>query len=66
MATLDSFRFCFAIGLLAATSASAALNSAVLRLEGNTSLTFDSGSNQNVWANTGTGGPLKRGHFVNS
>ena len=41
---------------LAATAQATVLTDAVLRLEGNTELTFDSGSNRNVWANTGTGG----------
>jgi len=41
---------------LAATAQATVLTDAVLRLEGNTSLTYDSGSNRNVWANTGTGG----------
>jgi hypothetical protein len=41
---------------LAATGQATVLTDAVLRLEGITELTFDSGSDRNVWANTGTGG----------
>lgn len=41
---------------LAATAQAAVLADATLRLEGNTLLTYDSGSDRNVWANTGTGG----------
>lgn len=39
-----------------AADAALILDDAVLRLEGNTPLSYDSGSNRNVWANTGTGG----------